>query len=57
MDRSKLPKMAKGKVVPIPKVIPQTPRKTNAKNKRGGVGGVLDAISKKNRMLKEAAGN
>jgi hypothetical protein len=44
MDKSKLPKMGKGKVI-MPK-----------RKKRGGVGGVVDAIKEKNRRLKEAAG-
>jgi hypothetical protein len=47
MDKSKLPKMGKGKVV--------TPVKR--KVKRGGVGGVLDSIKERNRKLKEAMGN
>jgi hypothetical protein len=48
MDKSKLPKMGKGKVV--------TPVKKKIK-KRGGVGGVLDSIKERNRKLKEAMGN
>jgi hypothetical protein len=46
MDKSKLPKMGKGKVI--------TPKK---KVKRGGIGGVLDSVKERNRKLKEAMGN
>jgi hypothetical protein len=52
MDNSKLPKMGKGKVVPIPGVVPMKYKKK--KGKRGGVGGVLDVIQERKRKLKEA---
>jgi hypothetical protein len=47
MDKSKLPKMGKGKVV--------TPKKK--KKKAGGVQGVLDTIKTRNQRLAEAAGD
>ena len=55
MDKSKLPDMDPNKVVPVPKVIPMKYKPTG--KKKGGVGGVLDAVAKRNRKLKEAAGN
>jgi hypothetical protein len=58
MDNSNLPPMDKTKFVPIPKVIPQTPRKTKpTPKKRGGVGAVLDIVAARKKRLKEAGGN
>jgi hypothetical protein len=45
MDKSKLPKMGKGKVILAKKKV-----------KRGGVGGVLDTIKERKRKMKEALG-
>jgi hypothetical protein len=55
MDKSKLPGMTKRSFpwfTSKPKKKPKA-----APKKRGGVGGVLDAVAERNRRLKEAAGD
>ena len=54
MDKSKLPKMQPGKVVPTHGGPAKSKKKAK---KRGGVGAVVDIIAERNRKLKEAMGN
>jgi len=52
MDKSKLPKMQPGKVVPThggPK-----PKKAGPKKKKGGLAGAIDTIKERKRRMQEA---
>jgi hypothetical protein len=52
MDKSKIPPLTKKS-----SIFSWGSKKKKKAKKRGGVGGVLDAVAERNRRLKEAAGN
>ena len=55
MDKSKLPNMVPGKVVPTPRGRKKKrPAAPSPSGPRGGVGGVLDAIKERKRRQQEA---
>jgi hypothetical protein len=49
MDKSKLPNMQPGKVVPTPTVMRPKPKKKS--NPKGGLAGALDAIKKRKKKM------